>query len=54
MMFENFSQLKSSMNSFIAGQSDYEYPHPPMHYEKWVQETAVSLEKSMTLNSTKD
>ena len=40
MMFENFSKLKSSLNMFVNGKANYEYPHPPMHYEKWIQDSA--------------
>lgn len=36
MMFENLAQLKLAMTRFIKGQSDYEYPHAPMLYEKWI------------------
>ena len=36
MMFENLSQLKLSLTKFIKGEKDYEYPHAPILYEKWI------------------
>ena len=35
-MFEGLSQLKMSLCKYIAGESDYEYPHAPLLYEKWI------------------
>ena len=40
-MFEGLSQLKVSIGKYLCGETDYEYPHAPMLYEKWVQESAT-------------
>jgi len=54
MMFENLAQLKLAMNKFIKGQSDYEYPHAPILYEKWIQDSANQIETCTTASSTED
>ena len=52
MMFENLGQLKLSLTKFIRGQTDYEYPHAPLLFEKWVQDSAQEIENSLTATST--
>ena len=52
LMFEGLSQLKVSLGKYFCGETDYEYPHAPMLYEKWVQESATQIETSMTQTTT--
>ena len=54
MMFENLSQLKLAMTKYLKGEKDYEYPHAPILYEKWIQDSANALETSMTNKSTEE
>ena len=54
MMFENLSQMKLALTKFIKGETDYEYPHAPLIYEKWIQDSANTIENSMTATSTED
>ena len=54
MMFENLSQMKLALTKFIMGETDYEYPHAPLIYEKWIQDSANTIENSMTATSTED
>mmetsp|Transcript_41401 Transcript_41401/g.54480 ORF Transcript_41401/g.54480 Transcript_41401/m.54480 type:complete len:130 (-) Transcript_41401:134-523(-) len=54
MMFESLSQLKLAISKYLCSETDYEYPHAPMLYEKWVQQSASSIETSMTQTTTAD
>ena len=54
MLFENLSQLKLALSKYLAGENDYEYPHAPMLYEKWIQDSASDIERSFTAISTHD
>jgi len=37
-----------ALTKYIAGEADYEYMHAPIHFEKWIQESATEIETSMT------
>ena len=54
MMFENLSELKNSLEKYLAGDQDYEYPLAPLAYEKWIQESAGQIERSMTDRTAED
>jgi len=54
MMFETLSQLKVALGKFVLGESNYEYPHAPFLFEKWIQESATRIETSMTQTSTSE
>ena len=54
MMFENLGQLRNSLNKYIRGQMEYEYPHAPMLFEKWIQDKATQIETGTIASSPQE
>lgn len=51
LMFEHLSQLKEALTQYVRGETKYSYAQAPMLFERWVAETARTVEDDLVHTS---